>query len=78
MYGYLQRGHSGVGVEALLLQPAAVDDCHDVVDGDGRLRDVGGQHNLQRYGESHHHMSVLPMLVESRGQHDLLDVRSNQ
>ena len=41
--GRLQRGDGRVGVVALLLQAARVDDDHHVVDGDGRLGDVSGE-----------------------------------
>lgn len=42
-----------MGVVAGLLSPAAVDHEGDVVDGDGRLGDVGGQHDLPPFFTAH-------------------------
>ncbi len=42
----VERLHVPVRVEPLLLHPAGVDDEDAVVDGDGRLRQVGRDHDL--------------------------------
>lgn len=49
--GGVQARHVGRRVVRLLLLHPGVDHEHDVVDGDGRLRDVGGDDDLA--GEGH-------------------------
>eukprot|EP00959_Pyramimonas_sp_CCMP1952_P134111 2805625-Pyramimonas_sp.AAC.1 len=48
--GHLEACHAGGGVVTVLLGAAAVDHVHHVVDGDGRLRNVRGQHHLTHPG----------------------------
>ena len=56
----VQAAHETLGVVSLLLDPPGVHHAHDIVDGDGRLGDVGGEHNLDdARGRAHKHPSLF-------------------
>lgn len=64
-----------VGVVAGLFSPAAVDHEGDIVDGDGRLGDVGGQHDLPSSLATDERASQPPNTLEVLTQStDSLDV----
>ena len=59
----LERSHPARRVVALLLDAPRVDDETDVVDGDRRLGDVGGEHDLDRAAAAGRAGEDAPLLV---------------